>query len=140
MHGLPVFHQVSFLFVRSVAVFTRVRTEAQMDVISVTTKTVSKVEHLVTIWARVTSLIEMCSNDMLRQIAFLSKCLATMFAFEILDLQVHDAVVLPSGAGVPKSSPAFVAPAVLPLSPLRLHRLHNFIVVMVAMVMVAVEG
>lgn len=66
MNRLSVLHEVCLLLVRGVAVLARVWTKTQMNVVSVTAKTVSEVEDLVTIGTGVTSLVEVGCNDMFR--------------------------------------------------------------------------
>lgn len=128
MNRLLMLEEVRLLLVRSFTRVAVVGTKIKMNVVPVTPETICEVEDLVAIRARVTPLIQMCSDIMFRLVALFSEALSALFTFELLNLEVDDAVMLPRRARVTKGAAAFLALNVLALSSLSLNRLGNFLV------------
>lgn len=118
MHRLPMLQKMRLLLVRSVTIGTRVRAQPEMDVVTMPSQPIRKVEDLVAVGAGVAALVQMGGDVVLGEVALLREGLVTGAARELLDFEMHDAMVLARGAGVAKGAIAERALDVLALAAL----------------------
>lgn len=68
-----------------------------MDVIAMATQAVREVEHLITVGARMATLVKMSGYKMFGSITLFRKRLPALAAGKLLDLQMHDTVMFTHG-------------------------------------------
>lgn len=118
---------MGLLLVRRIAILAGVRPKPEMDIVPMTPQPVGEVEDLITIRARVTSLIEMGGNVMFRTIALFCERFTTFLALELLDLKMNNTMMFTSGARIAKGPAALIAGNILTFSFLRFEGLADFL-------------